>query len=124
MKLCQSCWDKLKDAIESRGMMALVAKNGEIACKQVSAQIHGDTSTHNYDPLMSANFAIWNQALSSFGLSMMAEDAPCPLCLKTEIEANCTEPDCGKQTGDMWIEFAAEEQLAYCRNRGLVARPS
>jgi hypothetical protein len=122
MKLCQSCWDKLKAAIEQRGMLHLVAKSGEAASKQLAAQLSGGVSADNYDPLMAANFAIWKQSLSSFGLGMMSEDAPCPLCFKTEIETSCSDPNCNKQTGEMWIEFAADEQLAYCREKGLVSQ--
>jgi hypothetical protein len=69
---------------------------------------------------MAANFAIWNNSLKTFGLGMMAEDAPCPLCLKTEIESKCTDPECNKQTGSDWIRFAADDQLNFARERGLV----
>lgn len=120
MKLCQECWNELKEAIEQRGLMHLVAKGGEEAVKQIDAQLSGDTSARNYDPLMAANFAIWNQSLSSFGLGMMAPDAPCPLCHKTEIESVCTDPSCNKQSGHDWIRFAADDQLAYSRHHGLV----
>lgn len=120
MKICQKHWDDLRVAIEARGLMHLVAKNGAVAGQTIEHQLNGDQSNQNYDPLMAANFAIWTQALHSFGLEMMAPDAPCPLCYKTELESTCTDPNCGKQTGDMWVQFAADDQLAAARERGLV----
>jgi len=107
--------------------MHLVAKSGEAAASMLSKQIEGSSPAGDrsaYDPLMSANFSIWSNALRSFGLEMMAEDAPCPLCYKTEMESKCTDPECLKQTGDDWIGFAADEQLNFCRAQGWVSEPS
>lgn len=127
MKICQPCWEKLKLAIEQRGLMHLVAKSGEAAAAIVTRQLAENPPLSDrsaYDPLMAANFAIWRQALSAFGLEMMAEDAPCPLCYKTKLESSCTDPDCSKQTGDQWIEFAAQDQLDFARAQGFVPAAS
>ncbi len=53
-----------------------------------------------------------------------AIDAPCPLCRKNELEANCTLPNCNKQTGDDWVQFATNDQLEEARQRGLIPLPS
>lgn len=127
MKMCQKHWDMLRAAIEQRGLMHLVAKSGEEASKQVAAQLSGDTSLWNYDPLMAANFAIWRQGLSSWGLALMSPDAPfggCVCCLKSDVESRCRDPICKKQTGEMWIEFAADDQLAFARAKGLLPKAS
>lgn len=107
--------------------MGMVAKDAKAAADIVKRQLAENPPTNDrtaYDPLMSANFAIWRQALSAFGLDMMAEDAPCPLCHKTQLESECTNPTCSKQTGDDWIRFAAEDQLSFCRAQGWVPQAS
>jgi hypothetical protein len=122
MKLCQSCWDKLRIAIEQRGLGGFISKDGEVAASQIVNQLTAGVSVDNYDPLMAANFAIWSQSLQSFGIGMMSEDAPCPLCYRTELEAHCVDPKCSKQTGDDWIQFAADDQLAAAIEKGLVSQ--
>ncbi len=116
MKICQEHWDKLKEAIEARGLGHLVAGSGATAAV-ITGQLSG---SDEYDPLIAANFAIWNNALEAFGLSMMYEDAPCPLCLMDKHAAECVEPDCAKNSGMDWIRFAADGQLETARNKGLV----
>lgn len=123
MKICQDHWNKLRAAIEECGLSHLIAKDGKAAAQQIQAQLQGDQSATNYDPLMAANFAIWSVSLHHFGLGIMAGDV-CPLCLKTEIEKDCTDPKCNKETGDDWVRFAAEGQLAYARSQGLVPEAS
>jgi hypothetical protein len=124
MKLCQECWNKLKQAVDERGLSNLIAKNGEVAASQIAEQLTTGSTPTNYDPLMAANMAIWSESLRAFGLSMMAEDAPCPLCEKTRIESICIDLNCSKQTGDDWIQFAAEDQLQYAIHMGYVPKPS
>jgi hypothetical protein len=124
MKICQMHWDKLRAAIEDRGLMQFVAKSGEKAAKQIVQQLEGDNSNSTYDPLMAANFAIWSNALAAFGIGMMNADAPCPLCLMDDHKKTCTKPGCEAQGGDDWIRFAADGQLEEARERGLVPKAS
>jgi hypothetical protein len=122
MRICQAHWDKLKQAIEDRGLMHLVAGSGEKAAGLVERQLQGDDTA--YDPLMAANFAIWNNALKAFGIQMMSGDAPCPLCLMDDHKKTCTEPGCKAEGGDDWIRYAADGQLEVAKGKGLVANPS
>ncbi len=63
MNFCQEHWDMLKAAIESRGLMDLVAPDGETAVAQLAHQLEaGEAKPTNYDPLMSAMFAISGNA--------------------------------------------------------------
>lgn len=125
MKLCQEHWNELKTAIEQRGLMHLVATSGEKAINQVVTQLNGNDSNQTYDPLMSANFAIWGNALEVYGLAMMREDAPCPLCLIDKHLAECKESNCKfKDSASDWIRFASDAQLTAARERGLVPLPS
>lgn len=64
MNFCQEHWDMLKAAIEERGLSSLVAPDGETAVMQLKDQLESEGSTPtNYDPLMSAMFAISNNAM-------------------------------------------------------------
>jgi hypothetical protein len=124
MKICQMHWDKLRVAIENRGLMQFVAKSGEKAAKQIVKQLEGDNSSSTYDPLMAANFAIWNNALKAFGIEIMYADALCPLCLMDNHKKTCTEPGCKAQGGDDWIQFAADGQLEVACKMGLMPKAS
>lgn len=115
MKMCQSHWDDLKIALELRGLMGLVAKNGDVAMSQMVDQLNGEEGPESYDPLMAANFAIWGNALRLGGLYLMAEKDLCPIC---ESEKNDAYP------AEWWITNAADEQLARARKLGLVPPPS
>jgi hypothetical protein len=121
LKICEEHWNKLRAAIELRGLSRFVAGGAQKAVNLLaSSASFGDT----FDPLMAANFAIWNNALEAFGLNMMVEDAPCPLCLMDKHAAECTEPDCKKNSGLDWIEFAADGQLEVARQKGLLPEAS
>jgi hypothetical protein len=125
LKICDDHWKKLRAAIELRGLSHLVIGSPEKAVNVLAAQASDSQGFKDtYDPLMAANFAIWNNALEAFGLNMMVDDAPCPLCLMDDHAAECTEPDCKKNSGLDWIEFAADGQLEVARQKGLVPQAS
>jgi hypothetical protein len=84
----------------------------------------GDNSSSTYDPLMAASFAIWDNALEAFGIEIMYADALCPLCLMDNHKKTCTEPGCEAQSGDDWIQFAADGQLEVARKMRLVPKAS
>lgn len=68
MKFCQDHWDKLRKAIEDRGLGDLIASDGNVAMKRQVDQLqraNEDKETitlANYDPLMAAMWAIVNNA--------------------------------------------------------------
>lgn len=124
MKMCQAHWDKLKAGITEEGLMKFVSNNGEQATEKIQQQAMGDDSNATYDPLMSANFAIWNNLLQQFGLGAMAPDAPpCLLCYMNECAKNgCGDPECKLKhdSGDDWIAYAVRDQVEEAKKRGLL----
>lgn len=125
MKICAEHWAALRAAIDKRGLTAFVAKDGATAMAQMVKQIESrDTGKATFDPLMSAHWAIVNNAMSTLdragmnSLYLMAggpEDPEdpvdvakagekyagrtwprCPLCyLNLAHEISCTNPKCG-----------------------------
>lgn len=113
MNICKDHWDKLREAIDLRGLSRFVAGSGEKAAAQLD--------DNSYDPLMAANFAIWNNALKAFGLSMMQEHSPCPLCIMDEHAVECQDAECPRDSGMDWIIFAADGQLELAKQKGLIS---
>ena len=138
----------LRAAIEARGLMDLVAPNGETAVAQLKHQLESEGSTPtNYDPLMSAMFAISGNAadlVKSMGgnaLYVMVRTAEeeasvegfpgyegrtwpyCPLChINLAHEILCADPACplDKERGyDDWINRAADDQVKAAKELGL-----
>lgn len=136
----------LEAAISERGLDSLIAPDGETAVAQLASQLESDGSTPtNYDPLMSAMFAISGNAADMVkksggnALYVMVrgtEEAPilepgyegrtwpyCPLChINLAHEIFCRDPDCklDKERGfDNWIEHAADDQVKAAEELGL-----
>jgi hypothetical protein len=137
----------LRAAITARGLDSLIAPDGETAVAQLASQLESDGSTPtNYDPLMSAMFAISGNAadlVKSMGgnaLYVMVrgeQEAPiegfpgyegrtwpyCPLChINLAHEIMCPHETCGmdKERGyDNWIEYAADDQVKAAKELGL-----
>lgn len=113
MKFCTNHWEALRKAIEDRGLSHLVAKDGETAASNMKAELEGQKSPQNYDPLMDAHWMITNRALKMGGLYLMTVDADgnhyCPLC------------EVGKHGGNPqeWIDGCTDSILAHCQTNGL-----
>jgi hypothetical protein len=118
MKICQTHWDKLKSAIDDRGIGHLGAKSGEQALDNAVEEIEGRPA--DFDPIMSCNYMIWNHALEMGGLYLMGkkdDDSDfCPIC-----EAVAHKPDDSEAqwVEDYWIQGPAEAAMKECRERGL-----
>lgn len=138
----------LRAAISARGLDSLVAPDGETAAAQLKHQLENEKSTKtNYDPLMSAMFAISGNAadlVKSAGgnpLYIMvrgAEETPiegipgyegrtwpyCPLCYINLVhEIYCQGAPCllDKKRGyDNWIDCAADDQVEAAKKLGLL----
>jgi hypothetical protein len=91
MGFCQLHWTKLRAAIDGRGLTGFVAKDGQEAAKMMTA---GD-----FEPLMDAHNAIFSHALGAFGGPWEG----CPLCGLAKRD--------GGQSFEVWITYAADEQL-------------
>lgn len=127
MKFCQPHWDRLRHAIQARGLSDLIAKDGAEAAQQMRDDIEGKPKTlDTFDPLMAAHWMIVNNAMEMIKgvggnpLALMCQDSEhpeleCPIChlnfLSAEHDRTCTEPNCKKkrgQTFDDWIDKAAD----------------
>lgn len=147
MKFCQDHWDRLRAAIEERGLGHLVAADGETAAAQQVAEIErGSQDVTTFDPLMSAHWAIASNALSTIEqaggapLYLMTEGPEdpvegipggegktwprCPLCyLGLAHELTCKDERCKlpKQDGYAWmLDRAADDALWKARGLGLL----
>lgn len=141
MRFCQTHWDRLRDALEERGLAELIAKDGErAAANLVNEAETGEATLANYDPLMRAHWAIVGNATRMLGeragpstvaYLMLADDVPedvcelpgangrtwprCPVCyLGLGHELTCRGGKCKlpKVDGFAWmIDRAADDQV-------------
>lgn len=58
MKFCDAHWSSLREAIETRGLTALIAESGEEAATKTMRQLEGEDSIDSYEPLLAACAAI------------------------------------------------------------------
>lgn len=139
MQFCQGHWDRLREAIEARGLGDLISKDGERAVKQIAIEADaGEQTMSSYDPLTAAHWAILGNASATIdrvaGASTVVylmTDGPedpcelpgadgrtwprCPLCyLGLAHELTCKDEGCKlpKIDGYAWmIDRAADEQV-------------
>ena len=111
MCICQVHWDRLRKAIEERGLSHLVAKTSEEAIEVVQEELQGNPDAP-FDPLMSCNWMIMGQATKMLGLSVFnqKEDGSdqCPICAVRDAIEND------------YINGPAEAALQEARDRKLV----
>ncbi len=110
MKFCPTHWSELRQAIEARGLGALVAKSGgELAeCMQAGG----------FEPLMVAHNAIVSNIALAVPDAVFNNDEGCPLCVVIN-GCPCTEGEaCPFRK---WIGFAADDMLAIAKEKGLVS---
>lgn len=127
MKMCQSHWDKLRQAIKARGLNDFVPTTKAEVVANVAGFLMGRKETQQtFDPLMAANNMIFGNAIdfmSMIGANPMAMMQPppehpefsCPLCflnwLSAEHDRTCTNPECKKPAGmvfENWIGHAVD----------------
>ena len=128
MRFCQDHWDRLRLAIEERGLSHLIAPDGQTAMLQMADQLErGQRGEQpetpvNYDPLMSAHWAIVNN-ISAVGPGVVLElmtpnedgSERCPLCYaNAQHEAHCRDDGC-TFTYDAWIDYAASDEAERVR---------
>jgi hypothetical protein len=141
LRFCQEHWDRLREAIQQRGLGDLIAQDGARAAENIKAQLEGDRSIRSYDPLMDAHWAIVNNVFAVIDkaggnpLYLMGDDKTpedpvegygpeydgrtwprCPLCyLNLAHEMTCSDPRCAleqKDGYDWFIDRAADDQVA------------
>lgn len=123
MNICQHHWDKLRAAVEERGMSHLVAQSGEQAADDFVAQLEGRSTIKNWDPLMAAWSNLGRVGLKRCGLAAFNPDF-CFLCevqksfdqVKTTAEFNPER----HRDADWWIASCMDAMLSYARGQGLM----
>jgi hypothetical protein len=65
VKFCPTHWTALREAIDARGLTALVAESGEQAGRNMAQEISDGSRVDNFDPLMGAHNAIVAQAMDA-----------------------------------------------------------
>lgn len=118
MKFCQPHWEKLRAAIDERGLTHLVAHGGEQAARNLVAETRDGPSIQTFDPLMAAHNAIWFHAMQTpVGMALMFanEDGSqrCPICFPRDEHAKgCPgPPECAitPASFESWIDLAADD---------------
>jgi hypothetical protein len=121
-------WERLKAAIDARGLSALIAETGQDAGQRLISGMADGPSIDNFEPLMEAHNAIVSNAMTfvedrycQSPLLIMGGDpeAPdCPICclnwLHLEHDKHCTKPNCDypkAATYDWMIDRAADDAL-------------
>jgi hypothetical protein len=112
LSLCENHWQRLKQAIDDRGLSHLVAKNGQEAARRTAAStVENVPSVANFDPLMSSYLMIIHHSIEASGLEVLQvpeDESRCAICfLKEEHKKTCQNPNCG-QDFDKWIDYAAD----------------
>lgn len=117
MKFCNRHWGALRAAIDERGLMPLVARNGAEAVERAKEELGGTATDASYDPLMGAHWMIVNRALESGGLYLMTGEI-CPVC---EAIEHCNVGEGGyrdkKHIEEDWIEGPADAALEFVRSK-------
>lgn len=119
MKFCMPHWDRLKQAIEDRGLTKLVHSSGEAVVDSMVREVEGNATPGDFDPLANATWAIYGAYIRDVGLAamMVSEDGKevCPLC---GVKSARDDMD------DNWINGSADQQLDHARSLGLMPQPS
>lgn len=105
MQMCPSHWEALRQGVKDRGLWHLVATSGEEAFAQVQDELAGTADPQRFDPLISANWAMFSTAIQFGGLEML-DGQHCPLCEADKHGGHAQE----------WIEGCLDAQLAHARD--------
>jgi hypothetical protein len=114
MQFCQDHWDRLRAAIDEKGLSALVPDDGAKAAAAMRERLSGaDTTVDNFDPLLGAMFAILANLAELFGPVVILDPA-CPLCKANQAhDEQCLYPgNCTFEGYDYMLARAADDQAA------------
>lgn len=101
MSICQSHWDKLREAIIKAGLGSFISENGEQAARNMQRSMSEGTNIDNYDSLMSAYFGILNntsrivEGIGGSPLYVMTDGPEDPIDIKVS-------PNMAKATEKVW----------------------
>ena len=113
MNWCKPHWDRLREAIDIRGLSKFGAQSGEQAAKEIADELEGKEPA--FDPLMgswtrlNANMlsSLEKQGRASFELMMT-----CPMCI--------LEFDGQPHLVDNWINGVIDDALRYAQEQRLI----
>lgn len=124
MKMCAEHWQKLRAAIEVRGLSHLVARSGAEAVQNTVLELEGREAEAYFDPLMAVHNMIWSACLSALGLGLMMVDEQgnhlCPLCTILPDYPPIPEGHRYKSKESYFIDGPADAVLELARAKGLV----
>lgn len=113
----------MRDAVETRGLSSLVAKDGQEAIERTVDELEGGDHKKNFDPLMSMHWHFTNEAIRCGGLYLMGESDSaendrqyCPVCEFVKHQRDF-DP---KQR----IETVADQMAKWARSEGLIPQKS
>lgn len=114
MNFCQEHWDLLREKIYAAGLESLIADTGaEVAERLADNLSTEETTLSNYDPLMSAMFALTNHAYMQMGDHNARKcllDGDCPICIANMIhEASCEDEHCTLEFERFYENAVADE---------------
>lgn len=118
MKFCQSHWDALREAIESRGLGHLIAANGREAAARTAAELKGTADLSDYDPLMAAHWQIVAVATEYCGFALYAGDV-CPVCEVLKVYPPIPPGHRYATNEQYFIDGPADAALEFCREQGI-----
>lgn len=120
VKFCLPHWERLRAAINERGLTSLIARGGAAAAERTTDEFKGTATDATYDPLMACHWMITNRALEGLGLYVLTtkEDGSeyCPIC---EVLRRHPDPCPNGCTGDdverYFINGPADAALEYVK---------
>lgn len=117
-KWCEPHWTMLREAIDARGMMHLVAKSGAAAAAMTADELRFGTArdAEGFDPLLRAYWMISARVLRSGG-----EIFTCPCCQIQRHGETCTDPRCQQfRSAQEMIGNCADFLRGYVEAKGLL----
>lgn len=126
MKFCQPHWDKLRAAVESRGLGHLIAANGRDAHARAVAELQGRSERDDFDPLMAAHWMIVHAVQQRIGLALFFGEDVCPVCEGIKTNEGVVDPKLGRvytpeEEESYWIDGPANAVLDEARRLGFMA---
>jgi hypothetical protein len=103
MKFCLEHWEKMREAVATRGMTALVSEGGEAVTQKMVREINGEDSVDTFDPLMHMHWAILNNLQPGLILWLQPNNpsgTECPLCYSNMMHKEVCDhqPGCQDST--------------------------
>lgn len=118
MQFCKEHWERLREAINNKGLGHLVSNSGKELFERTTKELHGGVSIP--DPLFMAHNMIISAALNDGGLEIMMPDEngnkKCPLC---EVKKNPVDDT--ENLDEEWIEGSTQDVLDYYQKQGIIS---